>query len=457
MPILEAKAALDLARVIVALGASRRALETEVSIECVENRFARFADCGPTQSADRERCEVAVRVRVPASGRSGGTCESRATCGSLDLADATAALERALEIAAHAAPNKSCVPLGGPVAIAASRFDPRTREHSFGEKARWIDRAVEACSTAGFAPAGLADTTVIARALCNSAGREVYGSMSRASFSLTASAEDGSGFAEHIASSAAAVDADSVVARAIEKAKRSREPRAIEPGEHTVVLEPPAVSALLLFTCYQGFGARAVEEESSFLCGRIGTDVLSRSISIVDDARHPMYPGFAFDGEGSARKRTLLVDRGRLCGPVTDRRYAHLRNEESTGHALAQPSLEGPKPQNLLVMPGEQSLDELIASVERGLLVTQLHYVNLIDPRDLVLTGVTRNGTYRIERGRATHAVKNLRFTESLVRALSRVRGISRELAVSGALFDGEMITPALCIEGFRFTSATDF
>jgi predicted Zn-dependent protease len=110
-----------------------------------------------------------------------------------------------------------------------------------------------------------------------------------------------------------------------------------------------------------------------------------------------------------------------------------------------------------VLLPGDASQGELVARVERGILVTQLHYVNLIDPRELLLTGMTRNGTFRIENGRVTHAIKNLRFTESLVRALSRVRGVGRDLAVSGALFEGEMIAPALAIDGFRFTSGTDF
>ena len=456
MTLLEKQDAVALARAVIASSPAR---ETEVTIECVEERFARFADRGPTQSADRERVEVAVRVRVEVA-RS-GVAEARASSASLDLDEAREACERAVEIARKSTPAASTVALGGPVDVPASAPDPAARAHDFGVKARWIERALAACAQHDLAPAGMAQTTVCTRTLCNSAGRVAHGGASRASFSLTASVglggEGGSGFADHIARSPADVDAESVVRRAVDKALRSRDARAIEPAEHTVVLEPAAVSALLLFTAYQGFGARAVEEESSFLCGRIGERVLSESISIADDARHPLYPGIAFDGEGSPRRRTMLVDRGRLCEPVTDRRHAAARGAESTGHALPQPSLEGPRPQSLVLFPGDASAGDLVARVERGILVTQLHYVNLIDPRELLLTGMTRNGTFWIERGRVTHAIKNLRFTESLVRALSRVRGVGRDLAVCGALFEGEMIAPALCIDGFRFTSGTDF
>jgi predicted Zn-dependent protease len=465
MTLLEKNDAVALARAILAASPAR---ETEVTIECVEDRFARFADAGPTQSADRERCEVAVRVRVDASGARAGIAEARASAASLDLDDAREACERAIEIARQSTPSASSpeadassLALGGPVEIPESAPEPSARAHDFAAKARWIASALDACARHELAPAGMAQTTVCTRTLCNSAGRIAHGGVSRASFSLTASVglggEGGSGFAEHIARSPSGVDADAVVRRAVDKALRARDAHPIEPAEHTVVLEPAAVSALLLFMAYQGFGARAVEEESSFLCGRIGARALSESISIVDDARHPLYPGIAFDGEGSPRRRALLVDRGRIMGPVTDRRYARARNTDNTGHALPQPSLEGPRPQNLVLLPGDASQGELVARVERGILVTQLHYVNLIDPRELLLTGMTRNGTFRIENGRVTHAIKNLRFTESLVRALSRVRGVGRDLAVSGALFEGEMIAPALAIDGFRFTSGTDF
>jgi predicted Zn-dependent protease len=458
MTLLEKNDAVALAQAILAASPAR---ETEVTIECIEDRFARFADAGPTQSADRERCEVAVRVRVEAAGSRAGIAEARASAASLDLDDAREACERAIEIARHSTPAASPLELGGPGEVSESAPEPSARAHDFGAKARWIAIALDACAAHELAPAGMAQTTVCTRTLCNSAGRIAHGGVSRASFSLTASVglggEGGSGFAEHIARAPSGVDADAVVRRAVDKALRSRDARAIEPAEHTVVLEPAAVSALLLFTAYQGFGARAVEEESSFLCGRIGERALSESISIVDDARHPLYPGIAFDGEGSPRRHTLLVDRGRIIGPVTDRRYARTRNTDNTGHALPQPSLEGPRPQNLVLLPGDASQGELVARVERGILVTQLHYVNLIDPRELLLTGMTRNGTFRIENGRVTHALKNLRFTESLVRALSRVRGVGRDLVVSGALFEGEMIAPALCIDGFRFTSGTDF
>lgn len=142
---------------------------------------------------------------------------------------------------------------------------------------------------------------------------------------------------------------------------------------------------------------------------------------------------------------------------MTNAHWARRLGLTNTGHGPAQPSSEGPRPQQLVLAPGHQSVEQLIASVDQGLLVHQFHYTNLMEPREMVFTGMTRGGTFRIEGGRVTHPVQNLRFTESLVRALTRVKGIGNQLEVAGALFGGEVLCPALRIDGFRFTSTTAF
>jgi PmbA protein len=368
-----------------------------------------------------------------------------------------AALARATALAGASPANPQALPLGAAVDVRQTALDAATLDHGFEAKARWIGEAVARCRSARLAPAGIARTTVQSRGVFNSAGRAVHGVFQRAAFSLTATGASGSGMGEAIARGVGELDAEDVVRRAVEKAERAQNPRALAPGEYTVVLEPCAVSSLLLFAAYHGFGAREVSEESSFLCGRIGTRAFAEELSMADDAANPLYPGLPFDGEGTPTARVALVERGVLNGPVTDPVYAQKLGLPCTGHARPQPSDEGPAVRNLVVAPGASALSELVRGVDRGLLITQFHYTNLIEPRDLLLTGMTRNGTYLIERGEVVGAVLNLRFTESLVRALARVSGIGRERAVAGALFDGEVVAPALRIEGFRFTSATDF
>jgi len=447
--------ALEVARRVVAASS---AAETEVTIESEVESFVRFADVGPTQCADRERVSLAVRVREREPG--GGYREARATTGSLAERDWRAALERAAALARHAPVDDEAQPLGGPVSVAARTPDAATLAHPFEEKARWVREALAACRGAALVPAGLLQTSGVSRALASSTGRSVHDTAARAFASLTAfdaSGSGGSGIGERVAGAVGDLDPERVVARAVEKARRSAGPRELPAGEYTVVLEPLAVSSLLLFAAYQGFGAREVEEQSSFLCGRIGERVFAPDLTVLDDAANRVYPGLAFDGEGTPRSRVVLIDAGVPRGPVTDPRYAKKLGLACTGHASPQPSPRGPDVANLFVEPGAASAADLVAGIERGLLVTQLHYTNMIEPRELTLTGMTRNGTFWIEGGEVRHAVRNLRFTDSLVRALGAVSGIGRELEAAGALFHGEVVTPALRVEGFRFTSTTDF
>lgn len=451
MSLVEQDEALQRARDLVA---KSPADETEVTLESTHDSFVRFADVGPTQSADRERVDVAIRVRSRADG---GYREARASVGSLDEAELARALDRALAICRESPVNTETLELPGPVDVPRTALDRPTLEHGFEAKAEIVRSAVAACASESLQPAGLLQTSVVSRAIANSAGRAVHGYFNRAGFALTASGERGSGIGESISRSAASLDAAAATRRAVEKARRNADPQPIAPGEYTVVLEPSAVSSILLFASYYGFGAREVDEEASFLCGRIGEDVFAAGLSITDDAQNDVYPGMPFDGEGTPRSTVKLIDAGRLTGPVTDRYYARKMGLACTGHAPPQPSPQGPAAGNLVVSAGDRSLDELIGGVERGLLVSQFHYTNMIEPREMTLTGMTRNGTFLIENGALVTGVRNLRFTESLVRALARVSGIGSEREVTGALFDGEIVTPALRVEGFRFTSSTDF
>lgn len=453
METMDEGALLEVAQVLVE---SSPAAETEVIVDAQRDRFARFAGSGPTQSADRVMPHVMVRVRVE---RDGGLAEAQATCDRLDAGATRDALTRALEFARFAPVSKELIPMGGSVAVPACVGDERALECGFDVMADWIERAIGACEGARLAPAGLAQVAYGSRCLVNSAGRSVSGSASRAAFSLTASDPDGggAGFADAIARQPEGVDVERIVARAIGKGESNRAPVGIEPGRYTVVLEPNAVSSLLLFAAYQGFGAQDVAEEASFLCGRRGEQSFSELVSISDDAGNDIYPGYTFDWEGTPKQRVELVRDGVLGGPVTDRLWAAKHGVENTGHAYPQPNTHGPKPWNLVMAGGSESVEELVAGVERGLLVTQLHYTNMIDPRDLLLTGMTRNGTFLIEGGEVRHAVKNLRFTESLVHAMASVSGVGSEREVAGALFDGEIVCPALRIEDFCFTSSTDF
>ncbi|MAE27971.1 MAG: hypothetical protein CMJ87_03145 [Planctomycetes bacterium] len=466
-------ALLELAQKIVA---ASPADETEVTVQRTEDAYVRFADSGPTQSADRSDLHIAVRARLAPQGGGPGFREARATSSSTAEADTARAVERAVALArvspvtadAPGLAADSCGPQAIPPGVTAM-LDQSAADR-IAATTRLVRYALDGCAAESLAPAGLVQLTALGTALANSVGRGVFAARGRAAMALTAShAQGGSGWAEDIRGSltdlapAGAGPADgpadgiSVVERALAKARQNREPQSIAAGEYTVVLEPAAVASLLLFASYCGFGAREVAEESSMLCGRIGERAFSPLISISDDAADRRHGGLPFDGEGNPRHRVALVEEGVLREPVTDALWAARLGRENTGHGIGQPDPHGPLPQNLILACGQASRADLLAGVKRGLLVTQFHYTNMIEPRDLTLTGMTRNGTFLIEDGEVCGPVKNLRFTDSLVRILANVSAVGDEAAACGALFDGELLTPALRVEGFRFTSTTDF
>ncbi len=454
MSILSNDHAIELCQSLVAQSPTE---ETEVSLSCVEDRFVRYGADGPTQSADREKYEVAFRVRVPVDGE---VREARATAGSIDPDDMRAALERALVLAHHADPVGDRPAFGGPVQIAGSALQRPTQDHTFREKSSWVMLAREVAAKQDLLAAGLVQTTALTKTLVNSAGRISHGSCARAAFSITAYEGGESGVAassEIVDANVDRLDVSAAIAQTVERAHASRNPEPVEAGEHTVVLQPAAVSALLLGMSYGGFGAQEYHESRSPLCGRVGERMFPDGLCIADDCQHELYPGLPFDGEGSPSGRVDLLRHGAFTGPVTDTHWAARLGLANTGHGVPQPSPAGPRPTHLAMAPGHQSIEQLIGGVEDGLLVSQFHYTNVIDPREWLFTGMTRGGTFRIRAGKVCEPVHNLRFTESSIEAFKRVRGIGNQLHVAGTLSGGEVICPALCIDGFRFTSTTAF
>ncbi|MHB1135648.1 MAG: TldD/PmbA family protein [Coriobacteriia bacterium] len=237
-------------------------------------------------------------------------------------------------------------------------------------------------------------------------------------------------------------------------ADRSANAISLDPGTYTVVLAPEAVADVVDFLGYLGFGAKAFAEGSSFLVGAIGTRVVDPRITIYDDALSPGTVGIRFDYEGQPKRRTPLIEGGMAAGPVTDSYFAAKLRFENTGHALPAPNAYGPLPLNLEMNAGDASVDDMIASVDRGVYVTRFHYVNVEDPMKVVLTGMTRDGTFLIENGQLTRPVRNLRFTQSALDALSHVGAIGAQRQLCGS--EGSaVLAPALLLERWTFTGQT--
>jgi predicted Zn-dependent protease len=270
--------------------------------------------------------------------------------------------------------------------------------------------------------------------------------------------EGGSGFAERFAPTTKQIDPEAIGRTAAAKAEASQRPSAIDPGSYAVVLEPSATATLVGFLAWTGFGGREYIEGRSCLSGRAGELVADSKISIWDDGASTETLGTPFDFEGVPRVRTDLIRDGVFIDAVYDRRTAAQagREEGSTGHALPAPNPEGPFPLNLFLAAGDATVQEMIEATQRGLLVTRFHYTNIVNPMESSITGMTRDGTFLIENGEITGPVRNLRFTQSILAALSAVTLVGIETELASEFFFSASRVPALRIEEFSFSGASD-
>ena len=270
-----------------------------------------------------------------------------------------------------------------------------------------------------------------------------------------------SGYAEGLSRNIEDIDFRSIAATAIDKAVRCANPQEMSPGDYEVVLEPAAVASLLEWVNYIGFGSKPYQENTSFMSGKIGEKVTGDAVTIYDDATDSSAIAFPFDFEGVPKRRLDLISNGVAKGVAYDSLSSKRDGTQSTGHALTpDASGEGGIALNVFLQGGKSSLKELIGQVENGLLVTRFHYINgFIDTPHTVLTGMTRDGLMRIKNGKLKGGVKNLRFTDSFLRAFGTAKGLSADCQLINAWWDslGCISAPAVHLGSFRFTGRTDF
>jgi len=336
------------------------------------------------------------------------------------------------------------------------RFDEATAASTPQARAEQVARLVARCR-GGQVAAGAYETIASEVAVANTLGQFCWAPASQASMTtVVTDVEGGSGFAEAFAAGADEIDPDALGRRAADKATASRAPTDLEPERMTVVLEPSAVATLVGFLASIGFGGRDLLEGRSCLSGKAGRVVAAPAVSIYDDATEPGTLGIPFDFEGVPRRRVDLIRDGVFVDGVYDLRTAARAGKASTGHALPAPNPEGPYPLNLFMAPGDATVEEMVAATERGVLVTRFHYSNIVHPVKSTITGMTRDGTFLIEGGEVTRPTKNLRFTQSILEALSNTTMIGRTTELASEFFFSASRVPALRIEGFRFTGRSD-
>ena len=442
VPLLElAEAALD------APGAD----DVEALVERRAGGLTRFAGGHIHQSSWQE--DLAVRVRAVVDGNRVGV----ATVHDPSPAAVRGAARKARELAAGMPPDPGYPGMPGAAAYPeGDRRDEATAAADPATRAGLVARVVRALP-AGVTAAGACETAELEVAVANTRGVRAADATTLASFSILADASPGTGWAEAAEPALGDLDAAALGERAAAKALGGREPRELAPGAYPVVLEPNAVATLVQFLGFLGFGAKAYDEGRSFLVGRLGQKICSPLISIVDDALAPGAVGIRFDFEGVPKRRVTLVDEGVAASLVYDFRAAREHGVEPTGHGLPAPSSEGAFPLDMAMLPGATPQAELVTGLERGLLVTRFHYTNVVNPMTATVTGMTRDGTFWVEDGEVTGAVRNLRFTQSILEAFSAVRAVGAETELATESFLGAARAPALAIDRFNFSSATTF
>jgi predicted Zn-dependent protease len=292
-------------------------------------------------------------------------------------------------------------------------------------------------------------------AILNSRGLNAYHEETVSEFSVTMLEDTSSGWAKQTSPQCALLDPEALADRAARKALESREPKDVLPGKYTVILEPSAVLDLMGFIMLD-FGGLAVQEQRSFLTGRVGQKLFGDNINVRDDVYHPLQSGAPFDGEGIPRQRVPLIEKGVAQSLVYARQTAQKMGTKPTGHGLPLPNEIGDAPVNLVFEGGKSSLEEMVRSTERGLLVTRTWYIREVDPYQKILTGMTRDGTFWIEGGKVRHGVRNLRFNQSIPEMLSQVEMMSPAQRTAGEE-SFEMVVPAMKVRDFSFSSSTKY
>jgi PmbA protein len=340
------------------------------------------------------------------------------------------AARRAAEAADSARPDPDYAGLQPPSEVPeVEGFDEATAALTPEEQAAAAGAAIDAAP--GYGLYGYFTSGVTEIAVSSSTGHAVAQTMTDASVLAIAASDHESGYAEATSWRAGELDPAAVAEEAAEKAARTKDAVEIEAGTHAAVLEPYAFSELLWYFGFSSLGALSFLEERSYLTGRLGEQLFHENFTLADDGLDPRGLPKAFDFEGTPKQRVILVEDGVAKDVVWDRRTAQRAGggRVSTGHALAPPAQGfGPIPFNLSVEGGDASRDELVERVENGIYVTRLHYLGVVDPREGIITGMTRDGTFRIEGGKITKPVVNLRFTTSFPKLVEALLGLGNDV-----------------------------
>ncbi len=342
--------------------------------------------------------------------------------------------------------------LGSQTYLPVNGYFDSTANLSPDARARAALTALEPARKAGdLKAAGFIIVNANSTALGNNKGLFAYSRATNANYTLTVRTEDGTGSgwsgAEH--PDWTKLNFPALSAHAINKARLSANPVAIEPGRYTVILEPQAVGDLVTLLAFALAARNADEGRSAFSKqgggNKIGEKIVDSRVTIVSDPQDPQILSQPFDGQGLPLQRQVWVENGVLKQLFYSRFWAQKQGKQPTGF-----------PSSLKMQGGTTSMDDMIKSTPRGILVTRLWYLRQVDPRTILFTGLTRDGTFLIENGKISKSIKNFRFNESPLFLLSNLEAIGPAVRIAGAEAGGPIVMPAIKAKDFNFTSLSD-
>ena len=426
-----------------------KAEETLLAVNGTETANLRFARNTATTSGAQSSTSLAITASF---GKRSGTV----TTSQFDDDSLQRALRSAEEIAKVSPENPEAMPVLAPQPYAQGNAyfeDAATASPEW--RASSVDTAIALSKKKDVVSAGFVETRAAMQAVATSKGLFGYDRFTSADYNLTARTPDGSGsgWASKSFNELRLLDPPRLANAAIDKAAMAKAPVAIEPGKYTVVLEPAALADLMAYMLFSGNARQADEGRSAFSKkgggNRIGEQIVGEKVTIYSDPAHPLAPTISFDGEGLPIERNLWVEKGVLKDLFYSRFWAQKMNRKPTGG-----------PANLIMDGGTATMEDLIAGTERGVLVTRFWYIRQLDPQTILVTGLTRDGLFLIEKGKVTRPVKNMRWNESPIVAFNNIDAMTpSERVVSGEGIGGQglaLVCPAARIREFTFSSSSD-
>jgi predicted Zn-dependent protease len=422
-----------------------KADECEINIGSSDNGNIRYARNSVSTSG---RISQSTLVVASAYGKKLGV----ATINEFDDASLEKVVRRSEELAQLAPENPEYVPFLGPQQYAESKtFVPATAAITAKQRADFVDASLKVSRASSAVAAGYLEDSNGYAAMMNSHGLFAYNTSTNVNFSITVRTEDGkgSGYATRGYNDVSKLDTESATAIATEKAVKSAAAKAIEPGKYTVILEP-AAAAVLIERIGFGLDARQADEGRSFLSKagggtRLGEKLVDERVHLYSDPMHPDLPTSPWNGDGQPQEKIDWIEKGVIKNLTYSRYWAQKQGVKSI-----------PGPDAIIMDGGTKSVEELIAGTKKGVLVTRLWYIRDVDPQTLLLTGLTRDGTFYIENGKIQYPIKNFRFNESPIIMLNNLEELGKVERTVSVESNVNYLLPPMKIRDFTFSSLSD-